>query len=77
MMKVGSQVLGFGAGFEELQLQAAEAAGLHLLAEGDDLLLQPAASASWASVKPGWYLRMACTMVRRWKGLDRSSSRPW
>ena len=32
--------LGFGAGFEQLQLQAAEAARLDLLAEGDDLGLE-------------------------------------
>jgi hypothetical protein len=41
MMKVGSQQISFGAGFEQLQLQAAEAAGLHCFAEEVDLLLDP------------------------------------
>jgi hypothetical protein len=75
--------LRFGGFLEQHQLQRAQAGVQELRRAGVDLELafssarRKSASASCASVYSGAYFWIAPQIVRRWNGLDRSSSRPW
>jgi hypothetical protein len=77
MMKVGSHSSASAQALEQLQLQAAQAARLDLLAETRRSWLEPVGIGQLLVGEAGVVLADGLTMVRRWKGLDRSSSRPW